>query len=99
MLAGELCLRRGYEELRCEGEHRRAGEYSEFAQFFGGEGCLEGSTSSDDGDVAYGGTAEDVEYGLGDVVLLKRRGWGEQHARNVQRDVALADYGDMLCLV
>jgi hypothetical protein len=77
----------------------RAGEYSEFAQFFGGEGSLEGPASSDDGDVAYSGAADDVEYGFGDIVHLERRGWCEQHARNVQRDVALADYGDMLCLV
>ena len=99
LLARELHVRRGREELRSEGQHRRAVEGRELAQLFVGERCLERTPTAYDGDVAYGGTAEDLKHGFGDVVLFEYRGRREQHARDVQRDVSLADYRDVLCLV
>jgi hypothetical protein len=99
LLACELHVRRGREELRCERVHGRAIEGREFAQLFVGKGCLERPASTDDGDMAYGRAAEDFEHGFGDLVLFERCGRGEQHARNVQRDVSLADDRDVLCVV
>ena len=99
LLAREFHVRRRRKEFRCERTHRRVVEGCELAQFFIGEGCLEWSTSADDRDVAHSRLAEDFEYAFGDVVLFERCGRREQHARDVQRDVSLADDRDVLCLV
>ena len=60
---------------------------------------MEGPAATDDGDVAHGGAAEDLEHGFRDIAPLEDRERGEQHACDVQRDVSLANDGDMFSLV
>lgn len=97
LLPGELrACRWRCEQLWGDGEHRRALEHRQFAQFLRRESRLERATPSDDGYVADGGTAEDVKDRGGDVVLFEDARGREQHPCDVERDVALADDGHVL---
>ena len=89
----------GYEQLWRDGEHRGILERRQLAQFLRRESRLERATPSDNGYVANGGMAEDVEDRGGDVVLFEDARGREQHPCDVERDVALADDGHMLRFV
>ena len=100
LLTGEPYIGRGCaEELLREREHGRAVEDGELAELLVCKGGLEGTAPADDGDVAHGRAVEDIEHGRGHIVFCESFGRGEQHARDVERDVALADDRDVLRLV